>query len=68
MATKRRKRQKHFILGEVTKKDFVAIAKILCTEGVSQRTKERFARYFGSENSRFNESRFLAATNSCKVG
>jgi hypothetical protein len=68
MATRRRKQRKHSNLGEVTKRDFVAIAKILCTEGVSQRTKQRFASYFGSENPRFNESRFLAATNSCRVG
>ena len=35
MATKRRKRRTHSNLGEVSKKDFVAIAKILCTEKAS---------------------------------
>lgn len=60
-----RKRRRKISLGEVSKKDFVAIAKILCSTGASRETKERLARYFAGENPWFDEGRFLKATSAC---
>jgi hypothetical protein len=68
MATKRRKRRKHSNLGEVTKKDFVSIAEILCSHGASSALSQGFAHYFKSQNPRFDSGRFLRATKTCKVG
>jgi hypothetical protein len=68
MATKRRKRRTPSrTLGEVTKKDFVSIAEILCSHGASVSLTTGLAHYFKSQNPRFNSGRFLRATKSCKV-
>jgi hypothetical protein len=53
-------------LGAASSSDYVAIAKILCSENASPRMKQRFADYFGGTNARFREAQFLAATNACK--
>lgn len=55
-------------LGEVSKKDFVAVARILCEERAPDRLKRRLASYFGSQNPRFDEGRFLHATTTCRAG
>lgn len=62
---KRRRRTRRTNLGEVTKQDFIAIAKILCTERAPASLSQRFAGYFGSQNPRFDEARFLKATQTC---
>ena len=67
MATRRRGRGKAGLLGEVTKKDFVAIAQILCTERASPSLKSRLAGYFKSQNARFDSERFMRATRNCRV-
>jgi len=54
-------------LAEVTKRDFVAIAEILCEEKAATKLKERLAGYFRSQNARFDRDRFLRATNNCRV-
>ena len=66
MATKRRARTISGCLCEVSKKDFVAIAEILCEEKAATPLKERLAGYFRSQNPRFNTTRFLRATESCR--
>lgn len=53
-------------LGAVTKKDFMAIADVLCETGANKRTVEGLSRYFRSRNPRFNPSRFKAATRACR--
>jgi len=53
-------------LGEVTKRDFVAIAGILCEEKAATKLKERLAEYFRSQNARFDTGRFMRATESCR--
>ena len=53
-------------LGEVTKRDFVAIAEILCEEKATGKLKDRLAGYFRSQNSRFDTGRFLTATRACR--
>jgi len=53
-------------LGEVTKRDFVAIAEILCEEKATGKLKDRLAGYFRSQNSRFDTERFLTATRACR--
>jgi hypothetical protein len=67
MATRRCARTKVGPLAEVTKRDFVAIATILCEEKASTGLKERLAGYFRSQNPRFDRERFLRATESCRV-
>jgi hypothetical protein len=67
MTTRRRTRPKAGQLAEVTKRDFVAIAEILCIEKAPTRLKERMAGYFRSQNPRFDTQRFLKATNNCRV-
>jgi hypothetical protein len=64
MAT-RRHRRRRINLGEVSKQDFIAIAKILCSERAPKALSQRFADYFGSQNPRFDEARFLKATQTC---
>ncbi len=59
-------RKKKNGLGAVTKKDFEAMADVLCTTRASARTVDGLARYFASQNPRFNASRFKAATKACK--
>lgn len=66
MATRRRTRPTACNLGEVTKKDFTAIAEILCEENAAKPLKERLAGYFKSQNSRFDIERFMRATESCR--
>ena len=53
-------------LGEVTKRDFVAIAEILCEEKATNKLKDRLAGYFRSQNARFDTDRFLTATRACR--
>jgi hypothetical protein len=52
--------------GEVTKRDFTAIAKICCETDTPRETSERLAGYFRSQNPRFDRDRFLRATEACK--
>jgi hypothetical protein len=63
----RRKRRRVGPLGEVTKRDFVAIAEILCEKKASASLKTTLADYFRSQNPRFDRERFLRATTSCRV-
>jgi hypothetical protein len=63
MAKRRRRRRVN--LGEVTKKDFVSIAKIFCQHRAPAGMVEDVADYFKSQNPRFNTDRFLAATKRC---
>lgn len=60
---KRRRRRTN--LGEVTKQDFIAIAKILSSECAPAALTQRIADYFGNQNPRFDKRRFQAAA-SCK--
>ncbi len=64
---KKRKRRTHSALlgGEVTKKDFVAIANMICAHGVPEGFTRALASYFGSQNPRFSQDRFVAATRKC---
>ncbi len=66
MRTQRRTRTTTNALGEVAKRDFVAIAEILCEEKATGRLKDRLAGYFRSQNSRFDTDRFLTATRACR--
>jgi hypothetical protein len=52
-------------LGAVTKKDFQAMARILCAHGASTSLAAAVASYFGSQNPRFDELRFIRATQTC---
>ena len=54
-------------LAEVTKRDFVAVAEILCEERAPDRLKQRLASYFRSQNPRFDEGRFMRATDACRA-
>ena len=54
-------------LAEVTKRDFVAIAEILCEERAPGRLRERMASYFKSQNPRFDTERFMRATHACRT-
>jgi hypothetical protein len=67
MPPRRCRPRKAGVFGEVTKRDFVAIAEILCEERAPTRLKERLAGYFRSQNQRFDTERFMRATNSCRV-
>lgn len=63
----RRRRKKGLgRLGEVTKKDFVEIARILKFNSASCSLVQDFSSYFGSQNPRFDSARFIAATGRCK--
>lgn len=66
MAKRRCRRTKAGPLAEVTKRDFVAIAEILCEERAATKLKERLAGYFRSQNARFDTERFMRATESCR--
>jgi len=66
MATRRRRGCMAGQLGEVTKRDFVAIAGILCEEKASTKLKQRLALSFRSQNARFDTGRFMRATESCR--
>lgn len=63
----KRRRSRARTLGEVTKKDFIAIANVLCRTGADAPVVRGLASYFRSENPRFDEGRFAAAA-SCKKG
>lgn len=63
MAKKRRRRRVN--LGAVTKKDFMAMSKILCRNGASGGLVGDLADYFKSENPRFDRERFIRATEKC---
>ena len=53
-------------LAEVTKRDFVAIAEILCEEKAATNLKERLAYYFRSQYPRFDTERSMRATKTCR--
>jgi hypothetical protein len=53
-------------LGEPTKKDFIAIADLLCNHRASSELVHGFANHFARQNARFDASRFVAATKSCR--
>ncbi len=55
-------------LGMVTKKDFQAVADILCNEGASKKMAGAFASYFARQNPRFSSERFVSAVLKCKKG
>ena len=65
MPKRRRRTRRRVNLGEVTKKDFISIAKILSSECAPASVTERLADYFGSQNPRFAKGRFIAAA-ACK--
>ena len=67
MARRRRARTIAGQLAEVTKRDFVAIAEILCQERAGTPLKQRLAGYFKSQNPRFDTARFMRATTACRV-
>lgn len=53
-------------LGEPTKKDFQAMASILCQHRASSGLIGDIAGYFARQNSRFDAGRFVAATKTCR--
>lgn len=57
----KRRRHRRVNLGEVTKRDSIAIAKILRSECAPPRVTERLADYFGDQNPRFAKDRFVEA-------
>lgn len=57
----KRRRRRRINLGEVTKSDFIAIAKILSSECAPPSIAKRLSDYFGSQNPRFDEARFRKA-------
>lgn len=63
MAKPRRRRT----LGEPTKKDFVALADLLCNHRASSELIHGVANYFARQNPRFDARRFVAASNSCRI-
>jgi hypothetical protein len=63
MAKRRRRRNS---LGEPTKKDFQAMADVLCRHGASDSLVGDIAHYFGSQNPRFRSDLFIRATKACK--
>lgn len=52
-------------LGEPTKQDFVAVAKIFCRRGASDGLVNDFSDYFASQNPRFRRELFISATKKC---
>lgn len=63
MARKRRRRAVN--LGAVTKKDFMALSKIMCHNGASESLIRGVADYFKEQNPRFDRERFVRATQKC---
>jgi len=61
----RRRKRMRTNLGEVTKQDFVAIARIFCKRQVSEGVAHDLADYFAQQNPRFQRDRFIAATRKC---
>ncbi len=64
MAKRKRRRTKVAELGQ-TRKDFVAVANILCHHDASAGLREAFADHFQERNPRFDKGRFLSATRKC---
>lgn len=60
------KRRRSRALGEPTKKDFQAIAQILCEHDASEAMVGAFSRHFHAQNPRFDAGRFNAAVANCK--
>jgi hypothetical protein len=54
------------MLGEVTKRDFVAIADILCRRSAPPGLVDDLTSYFSSQNPRFDSMRFKRATTTCR--
>jgi len=50
----------------VTKKDFIAIADVLCNTNAPERTARGLSSYFKSQNPAFDEGRFLRAVAACR--
>jgi hypothetical protein len=66
MARKRApRRSSRTLLGEPTKKDFEAMAGILCRRNADPELVHDIANYFGRQNPRFSADRFVAATRKC---
>jgi hypothetical protein len=63
MAKRKRSR---LALGEPTKKDFIALADLLCNHHASSELVHGVANYFARQNPRFDVNRFVAATKSCR--
>lgn len=61
----RRARRHSTMLGEPTKKDFEAMASILCRRNADPELVHDIANYFGRQNPRFSADRFVAATRKC---
>jgi len=62
-----KRRRRRASLAGVTKKDFTSIASILCNHGSPMGLATDLSRYFGSQNPRFNEMRFLRAVRACRT-
>jgi hypothetical protein len=65
MATRKRTRRS---LGEVTKRDFVAIANILCAHNAPEPLVNGLAKYFLDANPNFDYRRFVKHIEKCKAG
>ena len=61
-----KRKRKTRTLGEPTKKDFVALADLLCNHRASSELVHGVANYFARQNPRFDASRFTAAASSCR--
>lgn len=66
MAKRKKRRRRSSGLGEVTKKDFQAIATALCRNNASSGLVDDLTSYFASQNPRFDASRFQKATRTCR--
>lgn len=62
MAKRKKNRRGLRGLGEVTKKDFQALADILCRNKAPSALVADITRYFSTQNPRFDATRFTAAT------
>ena len=67
MPKRRRRSRTRMNLGEVTKKDFIGIADVLCRNSASPAVVTGLAHYFGGGNARFDRARFIAATAKCRA-
>jgi hypothetical protein len=59
-------RKRRAALGEVTKRDFENVARILCRHGAPEGMVRDLSDYFASQNKRFQAGRFEAATRKCR--
>lgn len=62
---RRRRKSRGAMLGIPTKKDFQAVAGILCRHGASAAMARDFVAYFQDQNPRFQGDRFITATQRC---